>query len=519
MTATYPDPGDPHIPLGSYTGSMLYIEKLLTDRLLTDRLRSDRNRKPICTSAKRVKARFSLATEKLGNRYSAEGQNRLMRVHYQVAMILLLCSLTSIGQQQPAPGKDMNASSGSSLVSGVVNGRVYLGDTKAPARNAEVYLQPVESLLVDGPPGHGKGQDQGITISVETSFDGRYSFPHVPFGSYYVVAVDPGYISPYVSLSLAEGRSSSEAPPGTQQKAARERVLRSLPRVDVQSSLPVDIDVVLERGAAISGTIAYDDGTPASGVQVSAMVRSSEAEKESWVPVEMASNQLGLGVACDDRGNYRISGLSAGRYIVMASLNAMRSIRYISSTGSSGMGSNGSASSLNIYSGCTPRMKDASSFSLALGEERSAEDIRIPLSKLHTISGNFVSAQDGHVVNSGGAVLLNADDNSFVATASTTEDNPGVVFYFVYEGDYILSSSMSADVDYVPISQPHSDVPMPPQYEGKPRHFYGSASKPLHVEGDMEGVTIEVPEPTAKEAQMFKSMQEQEQQNRSGAPK
>jgi hypothetical protein len=35
----------------------------------------------------------------------------------------------------------------------------------------------------------------------------------------------------------------------------------------------------------------------------------------------------------------------------------------------------------------------------------------------------------------------------------------------------------------------------------------------------MEGVTIEVPEPTAKEAQMFKAMQEQEQQNRSGAPK
>ena len=112
-----------------------------------------------------------------------------------------------------------------------------------------------------------------------------------------------------------------------------------------------------------------------------------------------------------------------------------------------------------------------------------------------------------------------SDDKSFVAAANATEDNPGFVFYFVFEGDYILSSPRSADVDYVPVSLPHSDVPMPPQYEGKPHHFYGAASKPLHVEGDMDGVTIEVPEPTAKEAQMFKAMQEQEQQNQSGAPK
>jgi hypothetical protein len=443
-----------------------------------------------------------------------------MRVRFQVAMAILLCTLTSIGQQPPASAKDPNASSGNSpAVPGVVNGRVYLSDTKSPARSARVYLQPLASLLADGPPGQGNGQGHGITISVETSFDGRYSFTHVPFGSYYVVAVDPGYISPYVSLSLAKGRSSSETPPGPQQKTATERVLKSLSRVDVQSSLPVDIDVALERGGAINGTITYDDGTPATSVQVSALIRSSEAGKESWVSVDMTPNQPWPGVRSDDRGNYRISGLPAGQYIVTASLNAMKSISYISSAGGGGTSSNGSSSSLEIYSGSTPRMKEASSFSIALGEERSGEDIRIPLSKLHTISGNFVSALDGHVVNSGGAVLSNADDRSFVGTANSTESDPRFVFYFVYEGDYVLSSSMTADVDYVPMSRPESDVPMPPQYESKPRHFYGSASKPLHVEGDMEGVTIEVPEPTAKEAQMFKAMQEQEQQNQTGAPK
>jgi hypothetical protein len=82
---------------------------------------------------------------------------------------------------------------------------------------------------------------------------------------------------------------------------------------------------------------------------------------------------------------------------------------------------------------------------------------------------------------------------------------------------------MSADNDFVEVPQPESDTPSPPQYESHPRHFYGSVSMPLHVEGDMTNVTIAVPEPTAKEAQMFKAMQkqreQQDQQKPNGAPK
>ncbi|WP_275425884.1 hypothetical protein [Occallatibacter savannae] len=38
---------------------------------------------------------------------------------------------------------------------------------------------------------------------------------------------------------------------------------------------------------------------------------------------------------------------------------------------------------------------------------------------------------------------------------------------------------------------------------------------PLHVAGDMDRVTIRVPEPTAKEAQMFSNaLRQQEEQNR-----
>ena len=76
---------------------------------------------------------------------------------------------------------------------------------------------------------------------------------------------------------------------------------------------------------------------------------------------------------------------------------------------------------------------------------------------------------------------------------------------------------MSADVDYQLLPQQPGSL-SPPQHNSHPRHFYGYASKPLHVDGDMDGVTIAVPEPTAKEAQMFKdAIERQQQQNQSSS--
>ena len=428
-------------------------------------------------------------------------------------LALVLLSLAPVvirqadGQSPPEVPTD---SSAKIPAFGEVNGHVYLGDTKTPARNATVYLQPATSLQESGLLHKTGGENNGLSMSIETSFDGSYSLPRVPFGSYFVTAVHPGYVSPYTKLSMAEGGSSSRAADslGPEQKATRELVLKSIPQVDVQSKLPVTIELILERGGAIGGTVTYDDGSPAVGVQVSALYRNAQAGKASWTPFDRVPAGMWERIETDDRGNYRISGLPAGRYMIQATLSARKSITYISSHSTSST-ENGPNSSLTVYSGSVPRTKDASSFSIALGEERSGEDIQIPISKLHTISGNFVSAQDGHVVNAGRAVLLRSDDKSVVAVAYATRDDSGFTFYFVYEGDYILSSSMSADVDFIELPQPVSDLPTPPPYESRPRHFYGAASMPLHVPGDMHDVTIAVPEPTAKESQLFKTLQQQ----------
>jgi hypothetical protein len=435
-----------------------------------------------------------------------------------VIVILLLCAAPSVAQQ-PTNDKVSDDAIEKPSANGTVTGHVFLSDTKRPARKATVYLEPVATLLEDKPNDHGHSQvGGGVTIGVETRFDGSFSFSHLAAGSYYVIASYPGYVSPYVALSLAEDRSQFGPwqPLGPSQESAKELVLKTIPQIAIESGQPVTVDVSLERGAAISGNISYDDGTPATGFEVTVLVRMIQDGKETWAPIKPPPNSRGS-FDTDDRGNYRITGLPARKYIVQAMLSFNKTITYISSNGSSGSGTNGG--SFTIYSGSTLHLKDAASFAIDLGEERTGENLRIPLSKLHTITGNIVSAHDGHVVNSGQVYLFRSDDSSYAGSANLSEDDPDFTFNFIYEGEYSLSSPMSADVDYQ-VRPPQAGSPSPPQYDGHLRQLYGAAGKHLHVDGDMLGVTLAVPGATQEESKVFRdALQQQEQQNQASSPK
>lgn len=296
---------------------------------------------------------------------------------------------------------------------------------------------------------------------------------------------------------------------GPEQKTAKNKILDSLPRVDVQGSAPASVDVTLEHGGAVSGNITYDDGGPAAGLQVQVLARMLRDGKETWSPVPANPFQFLVESQTDDRGNYRISSLPPGKYAIEVILAFTSRKMFISASGTSTADSNAHSALLEFYSGNTPRQKDAACFKLQAREERGGEDIVIPMSKLHTIKGSIVSAHDGHLVNGGGVYLLHADDHSLAGQASLTEDDPSFTFSFIFEGDYILSSPMSADVDYEPAERPAGSLG-PVQFNTHTVHFYGASAIPLHVKGDMDGVTIDVPEPTPKEAQMDQEMMRQE---------
>jgi hypothetical protein len=436
--------------------------------------------------------------------YSLPEANTTMRLETQWVVVVFLCTLNSVAQQ-PANGASGLAADRPSST-GTVTGHVYLDDTKGPARKAKVSLQPTDALQSNAPHNRSSGQsDSRVTIEIETSFDGSFSFSHVANGAYYVIASYPGYLSP-----LAEARSpyDTQQSSGPAEAKAKERVVETIPRVTVESDQPARAEVTLERGCAISGNISYDDGNPAIGLRVAVLARTLREGKETWIPFNSPGTPFGM-IRTDDRGNYRISGLPDQKYIVQVALDSSQGIMYVSSNGASSATGSNNTTQLIIYSGNTPRLKDAAPFSVGLREERTGEDIRIPLSKLHRVSGFIVSAHDGHTINSEAVVLYSTDDQSFGGSANSTENNPGFTLNFVFDGEYMLSSPMSADVSYQLLPQPIGSM-SPPLYDSHPLHLYGSAAIPLHVYSDMDGVTIAVPEPTAKEAQILKDIYKQQ---------
>ena len=136
---------------------------------------------------------------------------------------------------------------------------------------------------------------------VQTAIDGSFVIPNVPPGRYYVVAALPGYLSP--RLNAEDDDEALPPAPAGQPPVA-------IPKVDVQADQAASIDIRLERGAAVSGTIRFDDGSPAVGVHVGPVHIAKSETKSSY------SAEFGVrgDVVTNDLGHYRISGMHGGKY-------------------------------------------------------------------------------------------------------------------------------------------------------------------------------------------------------------
>src|SRR6185369_13089123 len=93
----------------------------------------------------------------------------------------------------------------------------------------------------------------------QTALDGSFLIPNVPPGSYYVTATLGGYPSPRLGHE-DEGDALPPAPAGKPPVSDL--------KITVQTDQAASIDIRLERGAAVSGTVRFDDGSPAVGVHV-----------------------------------------------------------------------------------------------------------------------------------------------------------------------------------------------------------------------------------------------------------
>jgi hypothetical protein len=370
-----------------------------------------------------------------------------------------------------------------------VTGHVYLADTNTPARLATVMLEPAGAL--DNDPPKGRKAEMVNTSAVQTLLDGSFTIPKVAPGSYYVVAYKSGYLSPLSTVS-----EDALAHPTRED---HKRIAGILPRITVEPGLPASVEVRLERGSAISGTVLFDDGSPASGLPVHALVRRKDGKKETWSPLRPMPFAMMADVYSDDLGRYRLTGLQPREYMVEVVLQ-LQQMNFASAPGQiGGSTSINNVASLSFYSGSATRKADAKPFSVSANEEHSGEDVTIPLAKLHTVTGELVAAHDGHVLNQGNVKLLDADDKSEVESSRLERTDSKFHLFFVPEGNYILRVDDAADVTYEDV--PYPPGTMPPTHEVTHTiHAYGNADQPINIHDDAPTVVISVPEKGAAAA-------------------
>jgi hypothetical protein len=372
-------------------------------------------------------------------------------------LLIALSTLIATAQSSAKPGN------------GTVTGHVYCADTNAPARMARVRLESANDPQLHEGRNPNPSSDMPVGGIVQTAIDGSFVIPNVPPGRYYVVPALPGYLSPRLNAE-----DDDDALPA----AATGRPPVVIPKVDVQADQAASIDVRLERGAAVSGTIRFDDGSPAVGIHIG-LVRIGQRK-------EKTSNSEDVGVrgneTTNDLGRYRISGEREGEYMVEALLSHVDLVP----TASRGTPfSDTLRSVLIVYSGDATRKSAAASFKLSSGEERTGEDITLPLGKLHTISGVVTAASDGHPINSGNLALMSPEDKELVTDAEISSDG---TFHIeaVPEGSYTLR-----------ILGAHDTMNISGE---KVTHQYGGLEQPLKVEADIPNLVLSVPEETKQHA-------------------
>lgn len=372
-----------------------------------------------------------------------------------------------------------------------VTGHVYCADTNAPARLATVMLEPVRALDNDPAPHPSRNGSGSInTSAVQTQLDGSFTIPKVTPGEYYVVAYKSGYLSTLSTLP----DDALQHPT----KEDHQLIASVLPRITVQAGLPASIEVRLERGAAISGTVLFDDGSPASGLPVHVLVRRKNGQKETWSPLRSMPFNMMADVSTDDLGHYRLAGLEPREYIVEVVLQ-LQSMQFSFTPGEAGGGTAvNDVAKLSFYSGGVARKQDAQPFRVAASNEHSGKDMTIPLAKLHTVTGELTAAHDGHPLNQGEVKLLNPADKSELESTKIDRVDNKFHLLFVPEGDYILRVSSAADVTY-------EDKPNPPGWMPSVNEIvhtawtYGTLDQPLTIHDDMPNLVVSVPDKNASQ--------------------
>ncbi len=367
---------------------------------------------------------------------------------------------------------------------GTVSGSVTCADTNAPARFAVVTLERMPEEVSES--GKKDKQEPTMNPTTTTDMEGRFFLDKVPVGHYYAVGRLAGYLNPLARFSEQQLQKMSDD--------TRKELAKAVPMVSVGANQGAAVSLRLEHASEISGTVLYDDGSPAVGLEVKLLRKDKEGK---LVDLKMgAMNGLGLfgsTSTTDDRGHYRMIGVPSGDYTVSASLPTQtfslaglfgdESLTVVSQEGGG----------LSIYYGDTFRKKNAKIAKVGEGDQVGGLDITIAGNGLHSIRGTAVAKLDGHPVSRAHVELLYADDRELIRTEEIGRENEhedgSFEFSYVPAGQYILRLVDAIDTEKIERHEFNSNFT-----DEKLIHRYDVTELPVTVQADVSGVELAAPE-------------------------
>lgn len=308
---------------------------------------------------------------------------------------------------------------------GAIRARITCGDNGAPARYVQVELVPASSRS-------GADTSNSYQLKSTTDSGGNVLFNDVPIGTYFVDASLAGYLRPLRLISDTALRSSDPE--------IRKLVFDRVPNVTLDSSGSASVVFALERGAAISGKISYDDGVPIENISVLAtrVQDSDHADGHGSIYAKTVEARA----TTDDRGIYRIAGLPAGTYIASARItmnhlqvHAAAKDNVIMTTAQPG------DVNLTFYALAAVQRVKAQEFKLGEQDERGEVDLVVDLSHLHSIGG-LVQAQGRAIAGAG--LELRSDGDPENRHGTITDETGSFRYDLIPEGSYKLMVYTSA---------------------------------------------------------------------------
>jgi hypothetical protein len=321
---------------------------------------------------------------------------------------------------------------------GTVTGHVVCGDTQRPARFAQVALLRKPDPRPTGPPSSEAAPHVMSFLDARSGLDGSYTIGEVPPGEYYVVAKLSGYL-----LGIEKPEDVAGA------ARDKEKALEGLRLVHVVAERTAQADLTLQRGGAISGRVVFDDGTPVADTDVVVEpLDSLDPARVRYMPLMRLAGSADR-AKTDDQGQYRISGLPKGKYVVRATIQNGGGQRVMGDPRGNVMEFNRHSNTetrLEIYQPMNFHKADAKVYEIRGDETIADVDLRVDLNGLHAVRGRLVAESDRHPINAGYVTLTDVSDKNFQRQAYVDMEGR-FAFTSLPGGTYTLMVQSAEDVD------------------------------------------------------------------------